>query len=62
MEEAVAVDPDRLVHRIDLAEIYADAGDKAKARAAFRHVVSARAVEPADAKYKRQAEKALRSL
>jgi tetratricopeptide (TPR) repeat protein len=62
MEQAVAVDPDRLVHRIDLAEIYADAGDKAKARAAYQHVVSARAVGPADTKYKQQAERALKAL
>lgn len=62
MEQAVAVDPARIVHRIDLAEIYADAGDKAKARAAFQQVVRAPAVDPADAKYKQRAEKALRSL
>ena len=62
MEQAVAVEPNRLIHRIDLAEIYADAGDKAKARAAFQHVVNAPAVQPADAKYKQQAAQALRSL
>ena len=62
MEQAVEVDPARLIHRIDLAEIYADAGDKAKARAAYQHVVNARAVEPADAKYKQRATEALRSL
>jgi tetratricopeptide (TPR) repeat protein len=62
MEEAVAVDPNRLVHRIDLAEIYADVGDKAKARAAYQHVVNSAAVEPADAKYKQRAEKALAAL
>lgn len=62
MEKAVAVDPNRLVHRIDLAEIYADMGDKAKARAAYEHVVRAPATEPADGKYKQQAERALKSL
>jgi Tfp pilus assembly protein PilF len=62
MEQAVASDPNRLVHRIDLAEIYADAGDKAKARTAYEHVVRAPAVDPADAKYKQQAERALKSL
>jgi tetratricopeptide (TPR) repeat protein len=62
MEQAVSVDPDRLVHRIDLAEIYADTGDKAKARATFEYIVKAPAVEPADAKYKQQAERALKSL
>lgn len=62
MEQAVAVDPNRIVHRIDLAEIYADAGDKAKARTTYQSVVRAPAVEPADARYKQRAEKALRSL
>ncbi len=62
MEQAVAVDPDRLVHRIDLAEIYADKGDKAKARSTFEYIVNAPAVQPADAKYKQQAERALKSL
>jgi thioredoxin-like negative regulator of GroEL len=28
MERAVAVDPDRIAHRLDLALIYADTGDK----------------------------------
>jgi tetratricopeptide (TPR) repeat protein len=62
MEQAVAVDPDRLVHRIDLAQIYAETGDKAKARATYEFIVSAPASEPADAKYKQQAERALKSL
>ena len=62
MEQAVEVEPKRLIHRIDLAEIYADAGDKAKARAAFEHVVRAPASEPADAKYKQRAERQLKSL
>lgn len=62
MEEAVRVDPDRLVHRIDLAEIYADAGDKAKARTAFQYIVNAPATAPADRRYKERAEQALKSL
>ena len=62
MEQAVQVDPQRLVHRFDLAEIYADAGDKAKARATYEFVANAPAVEPADARYKERAQRALKSL
>lgn len=36
MEAAVAADPDRVVHRLDMGEIYRDSGDKTKARAAFQ--------------------------
>ena len=32
LEQAVAVEPERIVHRSALAEIYADVGDNAKAR------------------------------
>lgn len=35
MEAAVAGDPQRVVHRLDMGEIYRDTGDKAKARAQF---------------------------
>lgn len=33
MEASVAVEPDRIVHRTDLADVYDDVGEKAKARA-----------------------------
>ena len=35
MEAAVAGDPQRVVHRLDMGEIYRDTDDKAKARAQF---------------------------
>jgi tetratricopeptide (TPR) repeat protein len=35
MEAAVASEPQRIVHRLDMGEIYRDVGDKAKARAQF---------------------------
>lgn len=62
MERAVAVDPERLTHRLDLGKIYADVGDKAKARAAFEHVVNGTATEYNDRFYKEQAAAALASL
>jgi tetratricopeptide (TPR) repeat protein len=35
MEAAVAAEPNRVVHRLDMGEIYRDVGDKTKARAQF---------------------------
>jgi FimV-like protein len=62
MEEAVAVEPNRLVHRVDLAEIYADIGDKAKARTELEYVMNAPASEPNDDRYRQQAERLLKEL
>jgi tetratricopeptide (TPR) repeat protein len=62
MERAVAVDPDRIAHRLDLAKIYLDLGEKAKARAQFELVVQGRRIDASDPAYKREAEAALRRL
>lgn len=62
MEQAIAVEPDRLVHRVDLAEIHKDMKNKAKARAEAEYVMKATASEPNDAKYKAQAERLLAEL
>jgi uncharacterized protein HemY len=35
MEAAVAAEPQRVVHRLDMGEVYRDVGDKAKARTQF---------------------------
>lgn len=62
MEQAVEIDPDRLTHRLDLAKIYADIGEKAKAREQFERVVAGRQTDFNDPKYKREAAAALQSL
>ena len=62
LEQAVAIEPNRLVHRSDLAAVYADRGNVAKAREQAEFVVQAPAVEANDAKYKRDAEAVLRRL
>ncbi|HEX9562521.1 MAG TPA: tetratricopeptide repeat protein [Gemmatimonadaceae bacterium] len=63
LERAVQIDPDRLTHHLDLAGIYADTGEKDKARAAYRFVVEATVrTDVNDPLYKRQAEEALRRL
>jgi tetratricopeptide (TPR) repeat protein len=62
LEQAVAIEPNRLVHRSDLAEVYADRGNTAKAREQAEFVVQAPASEANDAKYKRDAEAVLKRL
>jgi len=62
LEKAVAVDPDRLTHHLDLAKIYADIGEKAKAREQFEFVIRGRQTDVNDPTYKREAESALRRL
>lgn len=63
LERAVAVDPDRLTHHLDLALIYADVGEKAKARERLEHVLAAdRQTDYNDPLYKRQAAAALAKL
>jgi tetratricopeptide (TPR) repeat protein len=62
MERAVAVDPERITHRLDLGRIYADVGNKAKAREQYEWVVRATPREYNDAHYKLEAERALASL
>lgn len=62
MEQAVAQEPNRLVHRIDLASIYADRGDREKAREQVAFILRAPGGEANDARYKRQAEELQRKL
>ena len=63
MERAVEVDPDRLVHRLDLAGIYADTGEKDKARGLYEGIISAeKRTDFNDPLYKKQAEEALKKL
>ena len=62
LERAVAADPDRITHRLDLAKVYADVGNKAKAREQYEWVVRATPHDFNDPHYKREAEEALRSL
>lgn len=62
LERAVQVDPDRLTHRLDLALIYRDIGDKAKAREQLDLVMSGKQTDVNDPIYKRQAEAALKKL
>jgi tetratricopeptide (TPR) repeat protein len=63
LERAVAVDPERIVHKLDLAGVYADTGEKDKARAMYEAVISAtQRVDYNDALFKKQAEDRLKRL
>ena len=62
MEESVALEPERIVHRIDLAEIYRDVGNRAKAKAEFEMAMKLPATDYNDRRYKAQAERGLKAL
>lgn len=62
MEKAVEVDPGRLVHHLDLAGIYADIGNKAKAREQYQLVIDGTATDYNDRFYKPQARRRLAAL
>ena len=62
LEHAVALQPTRIVHHLDLARVYADVGDKAKAREQYELVLSLPATEYNDTNYKHEAEQALAKL
>jgi tetratricopeptide (TPR) repeat protein len=62
LEDAARIDPGRIIHRVNLAGVYADRGDKARARAMYRSITSAPLVDPNDDLYKRQAAERLARL
>jgi len=62
MEASVATDPDRIVHRIDLAEIYADLKQPDKARAQAEAVLRLPVTDVNDPAYKAQAKALLSRL
>jgi|SRR5687767_6609587 len=62
MERAVALDPERVVHRLELASIYADNGNKAKAREVYQAALQLKPIEYNDKHYLELAERGLREL
>jgi tetratricopeptide (TPR) repeat protein len=62
LEKAVHLDPERLVHHLDLGAIYADRGNKPKAREQFVFILAAPLREYNDPLYKRKAAEDLRKL
>jgi tetratricopeptide (TPR) repeat protein len=61
MEESVANEPDRIVHHVDLAGVYRDMGDKAKARAQWQAVMKLPNRDYNDRYYKGEADAGLRA-
>jgi tetratricopeptide (TPR) repeat protein len=60
MEASVAAEPNRIVHHLDLAGVYRDMGDKAKARAEYEAVMKLPNADYNDRQYKGEADAALR--
>jgi len=65
MERAVQLDPGRITHHLDLAEVYRDRdkpGDKEKAKAQFQAVIDGQITDFNDAHYKKEAQDELAKL
>jgi tetratricopeptide (TPR) repeat protein len=62
LETAVAIDPDRIAHHLDLGAIYADRHQKQKAVEQFEWIARAPASEFNDAHYKEQAARKLSEI
>jgi tetratricopeptide (TPR) repeat protein len=62
LERAMAIEPDRIVHRLDLGHIYKDTGKKSLARAMWEWIARAPVTDYNDPHYKRLAAQALRDL
>ena len=61
MEESVASEPDRIVHHLDLAGVYKDIGEKAKAHSEYQAVMKLPNRDYNDRRYKAEADAGMRS-
>lgn len=62
LERAAAVEPDRITHRLDLAGVYRDRGEKAKAREQYDLALKLKPAEYNDKSYQQQADRELKDL
>lgn len=62
MELSVAAEPNRLVHQLDLARVYRDAGRRNEARAAYQAALRAPLQDANDEHYRKSADEELRTL
>jgi hypothetical protein len=62
LERASALEPDRIVHRLELASVYADSGNKAKARETYQALLQMKPTDYNDKHYLQQADKELKEL
>jgi hypothetical protein len=58
----VAIEPNRITHRLDLAGVYADRGMKDRARKEYEWIAGAPIVEYNDRNYKEEAARRLKEL
>jgi hypothetical protein len=62
LEKSVALAPNRITNRLDLAAVYVDRDQKAKAKEQYEWIVRATPTEPNDTKYKAEAAQRLKEL
>lgn len=62
LERAVTLEPNRITHRLDLARVYADMDNRARAREQLTRIATTAAVEVNDVHYKREAAELLERL
>jgi tetratricopeptide (TPR) repeat protein len=62
LERAVSIEPNRITHRLDLAGVYADRGNTAKAREQYEMIARLPVTDFNDPRYKELAEGRLRAL
>ena len=62
LEEAVSLEPNRIVHKLNLAGVYADRGAKDKARQLYEWIATAPVTDYNDRNYKEEASRRLKDL
>jgi tetratricopeptide (TPR) repeat protein len=62
LERAAALEPDRIVHKLDLAGVYRDRGERVKAREQYQQALQLKPIEFNDKSYQQQAERELREI
>jgi Tfp pilus assembly protein PilF len=62
LERAAAIEPNRITHRLDLAGIYADRGETAKAREQYEMIARLPITDFNDPRYKQLAAERLEAL
>lgn len=62
LDRAAALEPDRIVHRLDLAGVYRDMGDKTKAREQYQAAIQMKHRDFNDQSYQQQAQRELAEL
>lgn len=62
LEHAVALSPDRIIHHLELADVYRDRGNRAAARREYEIATRLESADYNDGRYKAQADASLRRL